>query len=150
MLSRTCRQWAMAAAFVLVVAWPVATGGAATRAAVVPAKLLGVWHKKMTQAEWDRVGVYRAVGVYTAVIKKTGNVIIYLPGGYRSGCRSCTPDFATTITTDGARLTLGSVPVCSFKGTYSWIVSGRTLILKPLADQKCQVRETFFGGRWKR
>jgi hypothetical protein len=139
----------MVAAFMLAV-WPVGTGGAATApTAHVPAKLLGVWHKNMTKAEWDRAGVSRTVGVYTFVVKKTGAIIIYRPGDYRPGCGAC-EDFATTISTAGARLTLGNVPVCSFKGLYSWSVSGRTATLKPVADKRCQVRETFFGGRWKR
>lgn len=143
MRGRRCTQWAMAAAFALAVACPVATGGAATtRTAGVPAKLVGVWHKKLTQAEWDRVGASPPVGVYTVVIKKTGDVIVYLPGG--------TYDFTTTITTVGARLTLGNVPRCSFKGVYRWSASGRTLILEPTADKSCPIRETFFGGRWKR
>jgi hypothetical protein len=141
----------MTAAFVLAVACPVAIGcGATTRTADVPAKLIGVWHKNLTQAEWDRLGVSRPVGVFAVVIKKTGDVIVYLPGGYRPGCSFCTPDFATTITTAGARLTLGSVPACSFRGAYRWIASGRTLILKPIADRRCRIRETFFGGRWMR
>jgi hypothetical protein len=127
------------------------TGSAATiRTASVRAKLVGVWHKNMTKAEWDRVGVARAVGVYTIVIKRTGGVIVYLPGTYRPGCNSCTADFETTVTTAGTRLMLGSVPVCSFKGAYGWTVSGRTLSLKPIADKKCPVREALFGGRWKR
>ena len=121
-----------------------------TRTAGVPAKLVGVWHKNMTQAEWDRVGVSRALGVYTIVIKKTGQVIVYLPGTYRAGCTLCFPDFETNLTTASAGLMLGGVPVCSFKGVYGWSVSGRALILKPIADKKCPVRETFFGGRWKR
>jgi hypothetical protein len=41
---------------------------------------------------------------------------------------------------------LGSVPVCSFEGTYGWAISGRTLTLEPIADKKCPVRETFFGA----
>jgi hypothetical protein len=148
---RRSTRWAIAAAFALAIACPVVTEAATTtRAADVPAKLDGVWHKNMTQADWDRIGVSRAVGIFTIVIKKTGDVIVYLPGTYRSGCSSCPPDFETTITTAGARLALGSVPVCSFKGVYGWTVSGRTLILKPIADKRCQVRETFFGGRWKR
>ena len=142
MLGRRCTQWSITVAFALVVASPVATTGAAARTADVPAKLLGAWHKRMTQAEWDRLGGARASGVYTLVIKKTGDVIIYLPGGYR--------DFATTITTAGARLTVGNVPACSFKGTYSWLASAHTLILKPIADKQCPIRETFWGGRWKR
>lgn len=104
----------------------------------------------MTKAEWDRVGVSRDIGVFTIVVKRTGNVIVYLPGTYRPGCNSCTQDFETTIMTAGARLMLGSVPVCSFKGTYAWSVAGKTLTLKPIADKNCPVRETFFGGRWKR
>jgi hypothetical protein len=149
-LGRRCTQWRLGAALALAVALPVASAGAATRTADVPTTLLGVWHKNMTQAQWKRVGALRESGVYTAVIKKTGAVIIYLPGAYRSGCSSCADDFETTIATAGAQLTLGRVPVCSFKGTYSWLVSGRTLTLKPTADKRCPIRETFFGGRWTR
>jgi hypothetical protein len=141
----------MVSAFALAVAWPAATSGAATtRAAVVPVKLLGVWHKAMTKAEWDRAGVTRDVGVYTFVVKKTGTVTIYRPGDYRPGCTTCSEDFTTTFRPVGSRLTLGSVPVCSFAGTYSWQLAGRTLIVTPVADKRCVVRATFFGGRWKR
>ena len=35
-------------------------------------------------------------------------------------------------------------------GVYSWRFAGRTLIVTPVADKKCVVRETLFGGRWKR
>jgi hypothetical protein len=119
-------------------AWPLATGGAVTtRTSTVPAKLLGVWHKTMTKAEWDRAGVYRQAGVYTFVIKKTGTVTIYLPGDYRTSCsNSCSEDFMTTFRATAGRLTLGSVPVCSFKGVYSWHLVGRTLIVRPLADSR--------------
>ena len=153
MSKRRPRQWAVAAACGLAIAsaWQVATEAtAATRALDVPAKLVGVWHKNMTQAKWDRIGVSRSVGVYTIVIGKSGEVIVYQPGTYRPGCSACPQDFQTTIKTTGARLTLGGVPVCSFKGVYRWTVSGRTLILEPIADTACVVRETFFGGRWKR
>ena len=81
-----------------------------TRTAGVPAKLVGVWHKNMTQAEWDRVGVSRALGVYTIVIKKTGQVIVYLPGTYRAGCTLCFPDFETNLTTASAGLMLEGSP----------------------------------------
>jgi hypothetical protein len=141
----------IAAAFVLAIVVPAAAGDAPTiSAASVPAKLAGTWHKNMTKADWDRVAVARDAGVYTIVIKKTGGVIVYLPGGYRPGCTSCNPDFETDIITVGARLKLGNVPVCSFKGTYGWAIYGRTLTLKPIADKECPVREAFFGGRWKR
>lgn len=144
---------AIVVAFALATAWPVAAGGAATtRAAAVPPKLLGVWHKTMTKAEWERAGVSRDAGVYTFVIKKTGAVTVYLPGEYRPSCSSaCSQDFTTAFKTTGAhRLTLGSVPVCSFEGVYSWYLAGKTLTVRPVADTRCAVRATFFGGRWKR
>lgn len=152
MFARRTTQLAIVAAFALAMAWPLATGGAATtRTRTVPAKLLGVWHKTMTKAEWARAGVYREAGVYTFVIKKTGSVTVYLPGDYRTSCsNSCSEDFTTTFRPTADRLTLGSVPVCSFKGVYRWHLVGRTLIVRPFADSRCVVRETFFGGRWKR
>ena len=151
MFGRTCTRWAVVAVFAFAIAWPVAMGGAATiRTGAVPATLLGVWHKTMTRAEWQRAGVSRDVGVYTFVIKKTGSVTVYKPGEYRTSCSSFCEDFTTTFRPNGGRLTLGSVPVCSFKGVYSWHLTGSTLIVRPVADTRCVVRETFFGGRWKR
>jgi hypothetical protein len=104
----------------------------------------------MTRAEWQHAGVYRDAGVYTFVITKAGAVTVYKPGDYRTNCGSACSDFTTTFRPKGGRLTLGSVPVCSFKGTYSWQLTGSTLIVKPVADTRCVVRATFFGGRWKR
>ena len=148
---RRCTQWPLAAAFALALTWSAATGGAATtRTGHVPVKLLGVWHKTMTKAQWKRAGVTREVGVYTFLVKKAGTVTIYRPGDYQPGCSSCTEDFTTTFRPNGGRLTLGSVPVCSFEGVYSWHLTGRTLIVTPVADKRCVVRATFFGGRWKR
>jgi hypothetical protein len=148
---RRCTRWTIVAAFAIAMAWPVATGGADTnRTAAVPTKLLGVWHKTMTRAEWERAGVYRDVGVYTFVIKKTGAVTVYKPGEYRTSCGSSCSDFTTTFRLNGGRLTLGSVPVCSFQGVYSWPLHASTLIVRQVAATRCVVRETFFGGRWKR
>ena len=77
LVGRRCTRRAIVAAFALAVAWPVVTVDAATtRTAAVPAKLLGVWHKTMTQADWHRAGVSRDAGVYTFVIKKTGAVTV--------------------------------------------------------------------------
>jgi len=149
--TRRCRQWSLVATFVVALTCSAATGGAATtRTGHVPVKLLGVWHKTMTKAQWKRAGVTRAAGVYTFLVKKAGAVTIYRPGDYRPGCSACAEDFTTTFMPNGDRLTLGSVPVCSFKGVYSWHLSGRTLIVTPVADKRCVVRATFFGGRWKR
>ena len=150
MFGRRCTRWAIVAVFALAMAWPVAIGGAAmSRTGAVPAKLLGVWHKTMTKADWERAGVTRDVGVYVFVVKKTGLITIFRPGDYLAGCGAC-QDFTSTFRTTGGRLTLGPVPVCSFKGVYSWRPAGRTLIVTPVADKRCVVRETFFGGRWKR
>jgi hypothetical protein len=116
----------------------------------VPTKLLGVWHKTMTNAQWQRAGVGREAGVYTFVVKKAGTVTVYKPGDYHRGCTSFCADFTTTFKPTAGRLTLGSVPVCSFSGTYSWHLTGQTLAVTPVADSKCIVRATFFGGNWKR
>jgi hypothetical protein len=150
-LWRNGTRWAFAAAFACAFALAAATGGsAASRTGHVPVKLLGVWHKTMTAADWRRAGVSRDAGVYTFVVKKAGTVTIYRPGDYRAHCSFCSEDFTTTFTPSGGRLTLGSVPVCSFAGVYSWRLTGRILVVTPVADKKCIVRATFFGGRWKR
>ena len=151
MFGRRCTRWAIVAAFApAMTAWPVAISGAATsRTGAVPTKLLGLWHKTMTKAEWERAGVTRDAGVYVFVVKKTGVITIYRPGDYLAGCGAC-QDFTTTFRTTGGCLTLGPVPVCSFKGVYTWQLVGTTLVVRPLADKRCVVRETFFGGRWKR
>ena len=140
-----------AAAFVVALASPVASGGAAeNRSTAVPAKLLGVWHKAMTREEWRRAGVFRDAGVYTFVVKKAGTVTVYKPGEYTTSCGSSCSDFTTTFRPSGRHLTLGSVPVCSFKGVYRWLLTGSTLVVTPVADGRCVVRATFFGGRWQR
>ena len=148
---RNCSHWPLVAAIALALTWSAAPGGAATsRTGHVPVKLLGVWHKTMTEAQWERAGVARDVGVYTFVVKKAGTVTIYKPGEYGPGCSFCTEDFTTTFRPNGGRLTLGRVPVCAFEGVYSWHLTGRTLSVTPVADKRCVVRATFFGGRWKR
>jgi hypothetical protein len=139
-------QLPLLAAVACALIFPALAGGARHG---VPAKLLGVWHKTMTHAQWERAGVARDVGVYTFVVKKAGTVTVYKPGGYQAGCSACA-DFTTTFSPVAARVTLGNVPVCSFKGVYSWRLTGATLVLTPTADPKCVVRATFLGGRWKR
>jgi hypothetical protein len=148
---RRCRQLPLvAAALAFAVICPEAAGAASTaRTERKPVELLGVWHKTMTRAQWEHAGVARDVGVYTFVVKKAGTVTVYKPGAYQPGCGACA-DFTTTFRPNAARLTLGSVPVCSFKGVYGWRLTGRTLMLTPTADTGCVVRATFFGGRWKR
>ena len=133
---------------------PVTSGiAAATEASAVPAKLVGAWSRNATQANWNKYGQGQQgfpVGVWTMVIKKSGGVEFYTPGGYISGCKKCIPDFVTDFSVAGARLTVATVPVCSTKGTYGWKVSGRLLTLKVIADKQCGPREALFTGVWKR
>lgn len=149
-LERGYWRWSLAAASTLALTSSIATSAATTPTRSVPPSLLGVWHKTMTKAQWEHAGVSRDAGVYTFVVKKTGLVTIYRPGDYRAGCNVCSEDFTTTFRPNGGRLTLGSVPVCSFPGVYSWRLSTRALTLTPVADKNCVVRATFFGGRWQR
>lgn len=147
---RRCAQLPLVAAVAFALTGPAVTGAASSiPTGGVPADLLGVWHKTMTAAQWERAGVARDAGVYTFVVKKAGTVTIYKPGAYQPGCGACA-DFTTAFSTNAGRLTLGSVPVCSFKGVYSWRLAGRSLVLTPVADKRCVVRATFLGGRWKR
>ena len=151
MFGHRCTRWAIVAVFALAMAWPVATGGAATiQTGAVPPKLLGVWHKTMTRAQWQRAGVYpRRRRLHIRGQEDRGRHHLQA-GRLSNGVQRLYEDFTTTFRPNGGRLTLGSVPVCSFKGVYSWHLTGRTLIVTPVADKRCVVRETFFGGRWKR
>lgn len=132
--------------------WAAAALATPTRGHAAPAKLVGVWHRKMTQAQWSRYEVSRPAGLYTMVFTKDGQLWVFLPGSYRASCGiSCsTPDFITPFTTAGPRLTLATAPVCGFKGIYHWAVSRRTLILRAIADRSCPPREALFGGRFDR
>ncbi len=146
------RRWAVLVTVAMVV--PVASGiAAATRASAVPAKLVGVWSRNVTQANWNKYGQGRAgfpVGVWSIVIKKNGDVEFYVPGSYVTGCKACVPDVVTDFTIRATSLTVGPVPVCSTKGIYSWKVSGRLLTLRAIADKKCGAREALLSGLWKR
>ena len=134
---------------------PVASGiAAATDAAALPAKLVGVWSRNLTQANLNKYGLSRAfhpVGVYTIVVKKRGDVDVYLPGKYRAGCKACYPTFPIFFSAAGARVTIGPDLECSgTRGVYGWKVSGRALTLKLIADKTCRPREALFPGVWKR
>src|SRR3954454_18987153 len=112
--TRRCGQLPLAAALAIALACPAVTAAASTAGTSrVPVKLLGVWHKTMTSAQWEHAGVARDAGGYTFVVKKPGTVTIYKPGDYRPGCSACAEDFTTTFSPTGSHLTIGNVPVCS-------------------------------------
>jgi len=127
---------------------------AAREANAVPATIVGAWSRNATQANWNKYGQSGfPVGVWTMVIKKSGGVDFYTPGGYRPGCiakHTCISDFTTGFAVVGARLTVASVPVCTTKGTYGWKVSGQSLTLRLIADKQCGPREALYTGIWKR
>jgi hypothetical protein len=134
---------------------PIASGiAAAMEASAVPSKLVGAWSRNATLANWNKYGQGGfPVGVWTMVVKKSGGVDLYTPGGYKPGCiakKTCFPDFLTAIAVTGTHLTVAAVPVCPTKGTYAWKVSGRSLALKAIADKQCGPREALFNGVWKR
>jgi hypothetical protein len=71
---------------------------------------------------------------------------------YAPGTMSCAavPDFTATISVSGRHLTVGSVPVCSRKGLYTWKVQANTLTLRAAADKSCLPRTLLFTGVWKK
>lgn len=135
-----------------------ATGDTATvtRAAAVPAKLVGVWNRNVTVANWSRysdVGI-GPTGVWTMVIKQGGGVDFYTPNGYRAGCvptRKCYPDFSDRFTVAGARLTASPVPPdCPIRGLYTWKTSRTVrLTLGVITDKECLERAAILAGSWK-
>lgn len=133
---------------------PVATGLAVvTEASAVPAKVVGVWTRNVTRADWTRYGPgsREPVGVWTMVVKKRGDVALYPPGKYRAGCKACVshPDFFSIV---DLALIIGPDARCpGTKGIYHWEAVGRALTIMPIAENKqCWAREATFSGVWKR
>ena len=127
----------------------VASGSAAaTEASAVPATLVGTWSRNVTQANWRKYGEYAdPSGVWTFVITKGGEVSLFHPG---NGC-SASPDVATQFAASPTSLTFGPELACPSKGTYGWKLSGRSLTLKLIADEKCPFRIALLTtGVWKR
>ena len=120
---------------------------AAARPTVVPAKLVGRWTRNVTQHDWDKHGQGAQsfpVGFWSLVIKRNGDVNVYVPGG-------TSPDFATSFSAspDG-RLTVHAVPICVPNGQYRWKVTGNLLTITKVADKLCPARIALYAGVWKR
>jgi hypothetical protein len=156
-MGRHWRRGALAVVLAGSLVVPVTSGvAAATQASAVPAKIVGGWNRNVTQVNYKKYGQGQQgflTGVWTMVVKKSGGVDFYTPGGYRPGCiatHTCVYDFSTSFAVTGARLSAGAIPGCTTKGTYNWKVLGRSLTLKVLADKQCGPREALFSGVWKR
>ena len=82
------------------------------------------------------------LGVWRAEIGRKGTMDVYAP-------RNATVDFSPQVTADGQRLTIGTSPVCSSAGTYTWRATERRLTLA-VADDTCGARAAIFDGTWLR
>lgn len=133
---------------VVAVVVPVASGiAAATKAGAVPGNLVGSWRRNITATDWKKAGApgYAAyAGIFRIVVKRSGDVGVYLPGGSYV-------DFTARFSVlAGGRLILDRVPACgTTKGLYRWKVAGRLLTLTKLGD-KCAEEVGLFAGVWKR
>ena len=97
--------------------------------------------------DWKKAGApgYAAyAGLFRIVVKRSGDVGVYLPGGSYA-------DFTARFSGQaGGRLILDRVPDCgTTKGLYRWKVDGQLLTLTKLRD-KCAAEVGLFAGVWKR
>lgn len=113
---------------------------AATAAQALPSSLVGCWSRRA-----PALPVGTPAGVWSIAIKKSGTLVAYTPG-VKCGSNG---DFTGALSVKANRLTIGPLPVCPAKGTYSWKVSGRSLSLHRLVDG-CADRVGLFSGVWKK
>ena len=103
----------------------------------MPQKLVGRWSRNVKATTFP-------AGVWSMVIKKSGAVAFYAPGGSYV-------DFTTTFkATASGRLNVGTVPICSTKAVYRWKVSGKLLTITKVSDKQCPDRVRLYSGIWKR
>jgi PPE-repeat protein len=125
--------------------------GSAGRTTAVPPSLVGAWNRNVTSGAPIH-------GTWTMVVKKTGAVDFFTPGGYKPGCiakHTCIVEFSTTYAGSGSKLNVGGLKgvfaTCGAKATYSWKVAGKSLTLKAIADSttECSGRKSLLNGVWK-
>jgi len=125
--------------------------GSAGHTKSVPPRLVGAWSRNVTSGE-------RSHGTWTMVVKKTGAVDFFTPGGYKPGCiakQTCIDEFSTTYVGAGPKLNVaglkGPFETCLAKATYSWKIAGTSLTLKAIADatKECSPRKSLLNGIWK-
>lgn len=109
-------------------------------AKALPKAMAGCWHRHA-----PALPVGTAAGVWLMQIK-SGELSAFTPG-----MRSCKlePDFTGTISVSGSHLTIGPLPVCPDKASYTWKSGATTLALKAVKDD-CPSRKLLFTGVWKK
>jgi hypothetical protein len=127
-----------AATVVLVIVLNGAVAAASTRG--VPKAMVGCWSRHA-----PALPVGTAAGVWLMKITKGGELLAFTPGTKSCGAQ---PDFTGTISVAGRRLTIGQLPVCNTKGTYTW-KAAKGLRLKVTRD-RCPSRKLLFTGVWKK
>jgi hypothetical protein len=147
------RMFLVAAALAapLALASPLTSGVAAPASrTIVPAPLVGTWGKTVTLATWHKSGVYGiAGGHWTMTIKKDAltKLTLFAPPA------PAFPAFSNMrVSTSGTSLVFGptSNGDCPGKGSYTWKVSGSTLVVKVIKDG-CSTRQVLMtAGTWKR
>ena len=120
---------------------PLLDGVAFASTKPVPRALVGCWHRHV-----PALPVGTSAGVWLMKITSGGKLAAYTPGTTSCGAAS---DFTATISVSGSRLTIGSVPVCSRKGLYTWKARANALTLRAVADKSCLPRTLLFTGVWK-
>ena len=115
------------------------SGAAFASTNAVPKVMVGCWHRHV-----PRLSGLSAAGVWLVQIK-SGELLAYTPG-----TKNCSqePDFTATISVAGRHLTIGAVPVCGARGSYTWEATPRALTLAATADKTCAARRLLFTGVW--
>ena len=143
-------RWRCSAVVVVVVTVLISAASgiaAVTGANAIPARVVGRWARNVAQQDYARQGVGDSnfeTGVWAMVIKKSGDVDMYRPGGN-------SPDFFTSFTVSGDRLGIHAIPgLCLDVGHYRWKVAGRLLTITKISDKYCKGRIALYSGVWKR
>jgi hypothetical protein len=117
-------------------------GRASASTSAVPPALVGCWHRHV-----PALPVGTSAGVWLMKITRGGELLAYTPGTTTCGA---VPDFTATISVAGSHLTIGSVPVCTSKGVYTWKAVAKSLTLQAIAEKSCAPRRLLFTGVWKK
>ena len=136
-------------AFPLIVAFPLTSGIAAgTRTSTVPARLVGTWGKTVTLATWHKAGVYGDPGGHWRIkINKAGLTTLFAPPPPVGYALTTMP-----ASTSGTSVVFGPTAdkVCPGKASYTWKVSGSTLVFEVVKDGCIPRRVLLTAGTWKR
>ena len=130
-------------------AFPLTSGVAASAVrTAVPAHLAGTWGKTVPLATWHKAGVYGDPGGHWKITITNAGVTKMFAPPPPAGFVVTT----MTVSTSGTSLVFGPTAdgVCPAKGSYTWNVSGSTLVLKVVEDGCSPRRVLMTAGPWKR